>query len=1164
MPANHFTSQSAGMHFPLPAGQDVAALLASGDRLLDGGDLQNAVAAYRQAVSLAPEMVEAHFKCGVALHRLGALETAADHYRRAIRLTPHVAELHFNLAHACTELNHFDCAETAYREAIRLQPDNPTAFYNLGLLYKSLGRYADAVSQFERALRIRPDYAEALVSIGLIWRMQNRLEEALICFDQGVRCDPGLVEARYNIGLTYQLMGETAAAREHFRRLLADQPDYAPVRWIYLLALPLLYDEASAIQRERQRFSTNLQELIDTTPLAGAGDARLALQGLAAHTNYFLAYQGQNDLALQKSFGRLVVDIMAANYPQWSRQRPMPPVEKDGTIRIGFVSACMYAHTVGLFLLSWLRYLGRPGPGDHANRDLEIFCYHIGERTDELTARVANIADHFQHFHGSVNEAAAHIDRDRLHLLVHADIGVTPATTQLAGLRLAPVQCAFWGHPVTTGLPTIDYFLSSELMEPADGASHYAEKLVRLPGLAMHYRAPALPEKPIERAAMGIAEDAVVYLNSQSLFKYLPQHDDIFPRIARETPGALFVFFAHESPRLTNRFKRRLESAFEQQGVTPALLILPRQNHMDFLGLNMAADVFLDTFEWSGGQTTLDALACDLPVVTLPGPFMRGRQTYGYLRLMGVTQTVAADKEAYVRLAIRLGSDPEFRESVRDAIRRHKSRLFEAHENNGVLADFFRRLAVPAMPAGENLQALFDSAGTLSAQGRLAEAEALYRQIIAVDPDWIGALNNLAYVCHRQGRTREALQCYRDLVQRAPDMAQARYNLGSLLRGSGQYEEALVHLQRAVTLQPDYAEAWNNLALTWKNMGEMDRSLSCFDRAVALAPKLAEARWNRSFVSLLKEDYESGWLDFLWRFAIPDWRTIYPHRLAGRRWDGTPLPGQTILVHDEQGLGDTLQFVRYLPLVRARCGRVVLETRKELIDLLRTAGGIDQIIERSPDGRPGADYHAYTPLMNLPLLFRTTRTNIPNQVPYLSANPVKADRWRCRWPAGRPRVGLIWAGRPQHTNDRNRSIPLAQLAPLLELPGIDFIGLQKGPGEQQMEHLPPGIHFTNIGAEFQDFSDTAACLANLDLVITVDTAVAHLAGAMGRPVWMLVPFVPDWRWGLNRSDTQWYPTMRLFRQPGPKNWAPVIAALPQALTDFFSRTGRPGTGEVVR
>jgi len=353
-------------------------------------------------------------------------------------------------------------------------------------------------------------------------------------------------------------------------------------------------------------------------------------------------------------------------------------------------------------------------------------------------------------------------------------------------------------------------------------------------------------------------------------------------------------------------------------------------------------------------------------------------------------------------------------------------------------------------------------------------------------------------------------------------------------------------------LKPDYAEAWNNLALVWKNIGEYERALDGFNHAVDLSPRLSVARWNRSFVHLLKENYELGWYDYLWRFAIPHWRTIYPFRIQGKRWDGSISPGQRILVHDEQGLGDTLQFVRYLPLLSQRCGKVILETREELIEVLQTVEGIDELISRSANGQPKVSFDAYVPLLTLPYFFKTTRINIPNHVPYVFADPAKTAQWRRQYPGRRPKVGLMWAGSPHHTNDRNRSMAIADLMPLLQTPGIDFIGLQKGPAGEQLDKLPSGIRLINTGDQLRNFSDTAACLSNLDLLITVDTAVAHLAGAMGLGVWLMLPFIPDWRWGIDSSVTAWYPSMKLFRQPRLKDWSPVINQIRHELYAKFN------------
>ncbi len=441
----------------------------------------------------------------------------------------------------------------------------------------------------------------------------------------------------------------------------------------------------------------------------------------------------------------------------------------------------------------------------------------------------------------------------------------------------------------------------------------------------------------------------------------------------------------------------------------------------------------------------------------------------------------------------------------------------------------------------------FNLAQRFKATGRLDQAAALYKEAITHHPDSSAAINNLGNIYRDQERLAEAIACYRQVVALEPHLAEGHYNLGSALRLNEAYEEALICLHRAVQLKPDYADAWNNLALTCKNIGDLDRALICFNRALALNPDLAVAHWNRSFVHLLKEDFTSGWADFEWRLRMPQRKTIYPFQLKGARWSGQVAPDATILVHDEQGLGDTLQFVRYLPQVKARCRKVVLETRAELIPLLRACAGVDEIIVRSTSGIPAADYDFFIPLMSLPGLFQTTGGNIPLNVPYVESDRNKTVQWRAQLPSSHVMIGLVWSGRPQHTNDKNRSCKLEDLLPLLELPGIDYVGLQKGAGSEQAAMLRPGIAFTNLGGRLQDFSDTAALLANLDLLISVDTAVVHLAGAMGKPAWIMIPFIPDWRWGMQRENCLWYPTLRLFRQSRPKDWSGVVERMRREL-----------------
>lgn len=451
-------------------------------------------------------------------------------------------------------------------------------------------------------------------------------------------------------------------------------------------------------------------------------------------------------------------------------------------------------------------------------------------------------------------------------------------------------------------------------------------------------------------------------------------------------------------------------------------------------------------------------------------------------------------------------------------------------------------------------EAWFNLAEILGRGKERKRAISYYQKAIEVQSDPSAACNNLGTLCEKLGDYQKAAGWYMKVLERNPDLAQAHYNLGSVLRLMESYEPALKHLTHAVRLKPDYAEAWNNLALACKNIGALDRALLCFNKAVEYQPDLAVAHWNRSFIHLLKEDYITGWNDFEWRFRLPNWKTIYPLRPITPCWDGSSCARHTILVHDEQGLGDTLQFVRYLPMVRSRCSRTVLETRPELVSLLQNAPGIDQIVERPKNETEQAPCDYHVPLMSLPGIFRTTVETIPADVPYLYADAVKCSKWAPLLSGPGLRIGLSWAGRPQHTNDHNRSCPLSAFLPLLAVPGTRFVSLQKGEAAGQLQQLSHPYEIDDLGGRLYDLSDTAAVMANLDLVITVDTAVAHLAGAMGIPVWVMIPFIADWRWGASGQTSSWYPSLRLFRQPRPKDWSAVLDAIRQELLSLLSVT----------
>jgi predicted O-linked N-acetylglucosamine transferase (SPINDLY family) len=478
----------------------------------------------------------------------------------------------------------------------------------------------------------------------------------------------------------------TEEALEVIRRAQAVFPEAPFLKFGEALILPILYETPEQIRYYRERFSSGLERLIATVRLDSPEARRSALETISWRTNFYLVYQGQEDRELQQQYGQLVHRIMAANYPQWSQPLAMPPPSDEGKIRVGYVSECFFGrHCACRVHLGWL--VGR-------DRDkVEAFAYHIGDQVDAGTDEVRRASDHFYHFPDELERTCEAIRADNLHIVVFLDVVMGALDTKLAALRLAPIQCAFWGHPVTTGLPTVEYFLSNELMEPEDGQNHYSERLIRLPGIGVYCRKPVIPRalltKP--RRHFGLGEDRTVLWCGQSPFKYLPQHDDLFVRIAERLPAAQFAFVASRAS-VREDFRRRLERAFAAHGMRAEdhCVILPWQSLFDYWNHLAVSDIFLDSLEFSGCITTLSAIAIGLPVVTLPGRFMRGRQSYGILSQLGVTETIARDKEEYVDIAVRLAQDRAWRAQIVMAMKANQDRVFSRTECVRALEDFFQ------------------------------------------------------------------------------------------------------------------------------------------------------------------------------------------------------------------------------------------------------------------------------------------------------------------------------------------------------------------------------------------------------------------------------------------------------------------------------------------
>jgi tetratricopeptide (TPR) repeat protein len=436
----------------------------------------------------------------------------------------------------------------------------------------------------------------------------------------------------------------------------------------------------------------------------------------------------------------------------------------------------------------------------------------------------------------------------------------------------------------------------------------------------------------------------------------------------------------------------------------------------------------------------------------------------------------------------------------------------------------------------------FNLASIQQARGDIDAAIASYETAIRLQPDSFLSFINLGHLYKQKENLQRAGQAFATAARLRPDSADAHNNVAAIAHFTGRMDDALAGYRKAIELQPEFAAAYCNLGVALADLGRNEEAAAAYERTLELKPDFASAHWNYGLVLLVMGNFERGWAEYEWRSKVQELNLNF--EVPRPLWNGEPLHGRRILLRGEQGFGDAIQFIRYAPLVADRGGHVIIACDPLLYPLFRSIPGIHEYVF---EGDPIPKFDVHCPFLTLPTAFKTTLETIPASLPYIKPDPELAAKWKARVPADRLKVGLAWAGRPSHRLDRYRTMNFQELAPILKVPGVWFASLQKGKAAQQLENLPAGVEITDLSGDLTDFSQTAALIANLDLILTVDTAAAHLAGAMGKPVWVLLQYAPDWRWMLHRTDTPWYPTMRLFRQKQFADWTGAIADAAEAL-----------------
>jgi len=1162
-----------------------------------------ATRAFRKALALDSGCAEVFYNQALSLTAQGRLDEAIDSYTHAIRLKPGFAEAYYNLGNVLQRKGLIDKAIESYAIAVQLKSAFPEAHNNLGLCFKALKRFDQAVKNYQKAIELKPDYAEACNNLGLALQDQGFWDQAIEKFESAIRLKPDHSSAHYNLGFALHATGKIDAAARHYRRSILLSPDFADAHNNLgaILKTQGRIDEAICHYRKALEYSSNKAEIYNNlgNALRKSGRIDEALEMLQravaerpdyaeAFNNLGVAFQAQGNytaalinyekaVALEPEFAevrfnRATIDLLLGNFSRgWqdyearlkkkNRQDLYPFCHKlprwDGS---PFPGKRLYVHDEqGLGdTIQFVRYLpqvkalggtvlmGAPKP-------LQT-CLQSVDGIDEVVDR------------STVGDSAAGCDLV-IPLLSLAGIFGTDRENipaQVPYVHAQTEKISYWKKRIRGSEFKIGLVWAGNPDHENDHIRSIALSdfltLIDIPGLQLYglqkgAAAGQVSEIPTDADLIDLgpeledfSDTAAVMINMDLIISV----DTATAHLAGALgiPVWTLIYFSPDWRWMLDR---------DDTPWYPTMRLFRQQKRDDW-------------------QTVIRQITCEVKRVVQNRQMVR-----------------KADPDADVETATR-----HYMAGSHNQAPAVSHRVSEAYPEHALT---LHALGVAAHQKGdfENAKALIGQALSINSQtplyhynygrvcaalGELQAAIDAYRRAIDLKPDYIEAYCSLGMVLESQRRFDQALNLFDNILLIRPQEAGIHHSRGKILNAQGQHDQAIEAFERAIELnpdnakfynslgiarglnddqpaaieafeqalkkEPDLAEAVNNLGTAMQEQGEFDNALEYFNRALQIRPDYPEARFNRAAIHLLRGNFAQGWRDYEGRCQQADWQRRHRCPPGIPHWDGKSFTGKRLCVHGEQGLGDTLQFVRYLPLVKALGGTVVLETSELLVKLLAGSKMVDEFVTQGYRKSTETGHDVCVHLLSLPGLFQTTVETIPTTVPYVFADPIKVSCWKQKLTGPDFKVGIVWAGNPSHKRDRSRSVELERFAVLNKIPGLRLYGLQKGEAARQAGELAGAMDIQNFDDGLADFSDTAALIANLDLVISVDTAVAHLAGSMGKPIWVMLPYVPDWRWMLDRNDSPWYPTMQLFRQPEKGNWDAVMMNIAKELELLIS------------
>ncbi|MEO1520973.1 MAG: tetratricopeptide repeat protein [Cyanobacteria bacterium J06633_2] len=1105
----------------------------------------------------------------------------------------------------------FDDAQDCYEHIIQIAPDHSPAYNNLALILKAQEDYETAIYWLEQAIAIQPTNAAAYTNLGNVLRHQNQLSQAQVAYEKALRHAPDHLDARLNLGLVCRDQGDIEGAIAHYQAIITADPAFVDA----YNELGNLLQSCDAFEEAVRCYEAALHHAPTSTSLHNNLGAALQELGRhdAAIASYHRALQHQPTYAdayynlgnVLRSLDRLDDAVVA-----YQQARVLMPNDAKVHNNLGLV-----LHDQGDIngaIACYRRSIQQEPDYPDAHLNLGISLLKAGDWIagfKEYEWRWKVTGQDFKPLRSVAQPVWHGQDLPEQTLLIHAEQGLGDTLQFIRFVSLIEkrvhriiVECQAPLKRLLEAMPSIDQVIvSGDEIPPFD----VHVPLMSLPYLLSISPANLPPQVPYLHALAGTNENPLLTASTDDLkvgivWAGSPTHRNnrhrscpfqsferllTVPgiRVYSLQKGAGEADLDSSDAAMTNLSAHLDDMADTAAAIAQLDVVITVDTSVAHLAGALGKPVWIvlgfaydwrwlsdrsdspwyptarlfhqsNPGDWDGVfdqviQALKRHLDKDAPL-TLPGARRSPLPDTVMTRQPHAQDERASERMVQLQQAIEAKAWDEVVAQCSAILNDYPTHP-QALEVMGRLA-YQQKQYKQAIACFEQLcefhpvdASIWSQLGNAYLHSGAPEAAILWYQLYLDDQPTASAVrNNLGVALRALRRDAEAIAHYRLILEYDPESVDTVFNLANALREQDRLDEAVLSYQEVVTRKPDYAHAWNNLANALKDLNRIDEAIACYRKAIALAPNHASAHHNLGYALLLTGDIESGFAEYEWRWQVKNFQS--PRRYPQPLWDGSPLDGKTILLYTEQGFGDAIQFIRFVPLVVERGGRVVLECRAPLARLF---GGIPEIeaIALRDSSLPTFDVHA--PLMSLPHLMKITSETLPSTTAYLS---VPEDAEVSLSLTSATKIGIAWAGSPTHKNDHHRSCPFAYFWSLLRTPDTEFFSLQKGPRRADIQgYCNEDWPIVDLSDRLNDFADTAAAIAQLDLVITVDTSVAHLAAALGKPTWIVLSHAPDWRWALNRTDSPWYPTVRLFRQPAPGDWSSVFTHVRSALREFI-------------